>query len=117
MRHHNQNRTFGRSRSQRTALMRGLALSLIEHGKIRTTEAKARELRPFVEKLITKGKNDSVATRRHVAAVLGEPGAEVVKKLFTDIAKRYADRNGGYTRIIKMGETVAGRKEACIELV
>jgi large subunit ribosomal protein L17 len=117
MRHHNHNRTFGRSGSQYTALMRGLAMSLIEHGKIRTTEAKAKELRPYVEKLITKGKSDTVASRRLVASELGEPDAKVVKKLFDDVAKRYADRTGGYTRIIKMGETPAGRREACIELV
>lgn len=117
MRHHNQNRTFGRTRSQRTALMRGLALSLFEHEKIQTTEAKARELRPYVEKLITKGKNDTVASRRLVMSTLGEPKDALVQKLFTDIAKRYNDRNGGYTRIIKMGETKAGRHEACIELV
>jgi large subunit ribosomal protein L17 len=117
MRHHNQNRKFGRSRSQRAALLRGLALSLIEHGKIQTTEAKAKELRPYVEKLITKGKVDSVASRRLVMSVLGEPQGELVQKLFTDVAKRYTERNGGYTRIIKLGETRAGRREACIELV
>jgi large subunit ribosomal protein L17 len=117
MRHHNQNRTFGRSRSQRTALMRGLALSLLEHEKIQTTEAKAKELRPFVEKLITKGKDDSVASRRLVQSTLGEPHTDIVKKLFSDVAKRYADRTGGYTRIVKLGETTAGRREAYIELV
>lgn len=117
MRHHNQSRTFGRSRSQRTALMRGLALSLLEHEKIQTTEAKAKELRPFVEKLITKGKDDSVASRRLVQSTLGEPHTDIVKKLFSDVAKRYADRTGGYTRIVKLGETTAGRREAYIELV
>ena len=117
MRHHNHNRIFGRSRSQRTALLRGLALSLIEHGRIKTTEAKAKELRPYVEKLITKGKEDSVSSRRLVMTKLGEPHTDLVKKLFSDVAKRYADRNGGYTRIIKIGETTAGRREACIELV
>lgn len=117
MRHHNQNRIFGRPRNQRTALLRGLALSLIEHERITTTEAKARELRPFVEKLITKGKSDSVSSRRLVMSTLGEPKDTLVKKLFGDIAKRYADRNGGYTRIVKLGDTKAGRREACIELV
>ncbi len=117
MRHHNQNRTFGRPRNQRTALLRGLALALIEHGRIQTTEAKARELRPYVEKLITKGKNDTVASRRLVQSTLGEPDAAVTQKLFSEIAKRYTDRNGGYTRIVKLGDTKAGRREACIELV
>ena len=117
MRHHNSNRTFGRVRKVRTALMRGLALSLIENGKIHTTEAKAKELRPYIERLVTRGKSDTVASRRHVASYLGEPGDAVVSKLFTDISKRYVDRNGGYTRIIKLGETSAGRREACIEFV
>lgn len=117
MRHHNQNRTFGRSRSQRTALLRGLAISLIEHGKISTTEAKAKELRPYVERLVTHGKENTVASRRLVASTLGEPQSHVVKKLFEEIAKNYAERNGGYTRIIKMGETAAGRREAVIEFV
>lgn len=117
MRHHNQNRTFGRPRNQRTALLRGLALSLFEHERITTTEAKAKELRPYVEKIITRGKNDTVASRRLVMSTLGEPKDALVQKLFGDIAKRYQDRNGGYTRIIKLGDTKAGRTEACIELV
>ncbi len=117
MRHSNHNRTFGRDRSQRTALLRGLAISLLEHGKIQTTEAKAKELRPYVEKLITKGKEGTMNARRLVASTLGEPDGAVVKKLFDDVAKRYADRKGGYTRVIKMGDTKAGRREACIELV
>lgn len=117
MRHHNQNRTFGRPRNQRTALLRGLALSLIEHERITTTEAKAKELRPYIEKIITKGKNDTVASRRLIMSTLGEPKDDLVRKLFSDIAKRYSDRNGGYTRIIKLGDTKAGRTEACIELV
>ena len=117
MRHHNQNRTFGRSRSQRTALMRGLALSLLAHGKIKPTEAKAKELRSYVEKLITKGKTDTLASRKLVLSSLGQPDTKVVTKLFSDIAPKYVDRKGGYTRIIKMGETKAGRREATIELV
>jgi large subunit ribosomal protein L17 len=116
MRHHNNVRTLNRSRSQRAALMRGLAIALIENGKIKTTEAKARELRPYIEKLLTTGKTDTVASRRRIASALGEPKAEVVAKLFTT-AKNYAERAGGYTRIIKMGDTLAGRREAVIELV
>jgi large subunit ribosomal protein L17 len=117
MRHHNKNRTFGRSRSQRAALMRGLAISLLEHGKIHTTEAKAKELRPYVERLITKSKEDTVASRRLISSKLGEPQQDIIKKLFGEISKKYADRTGGYTRVIKMGETRAGRREAFIELV
>jgi large subunit ribosomal protein L17 len=97
--------------------MRGLALSLIEHGKIKTTEAKAKELRPYVERLITQGKNDSVASRRLISSKLGEPAADAVRKLFSEISKKYIDRNGGYTRIIKLGEITHGRRDAFIELV
>lgn len=117
MRHHNQNRTLSRTRRGRTALIRGLAVSLITHGSISTTEAKARELRPFFEKLITRAKTDSVASRRVIASRLGEPSSEVLQKLFGEIAPTYSERNGGYTRIVKMGLTTAGRREAVIELV
>ncbi|MCI0619862.1 50S ribosomal protein L17 [Candidatus Wolfebacteria bacterium] len=101
MRHHNHNRKFGRVRKQRTALLEGLARSLVLHGRIQTTEAKAKELRPFVEKLVTKAKSDSVATRRLVSARLG--GApKATKKLVETIAPQYAKRPGGYTRITKL---------------
>lgn len=115
--HGNKNRTFGRSRSQRTALVRGLAISLIENGKIKTTEAKAKELRPFVERLVTHGKANTVAARRVVASRLGEPAADIVKKVFDVLAPKFATRAGGYTRIIKAGRTAAGRDEAVIEFV
>lgn len=117
MQKRNKNRTFGRSRSQRAALMRGLALSLFEHGKIKTTEAKAKELRPYVEKMITQGKTDTVQSRRLISSKLGEPATTVVQKLFTEISKKYAERNGGYTRIVKIGEVTPGRRDAYIELV
>lgn len=117
MQHHRKNRTLGRVRSQRTALLRGLAVSLIEHGRIQTTEAKAKELRPYVERLVTRAKTDSAAARRLVASRLGEPADGVLKKLFGEVAGKYQDRNGGYTRIIKMGRTKAGRDEAVIEFV
>lgn len=117
MQHAKKNRTLGRSSGQRVALIRGLAISLIKKGKIKTTEAKAKELRPFAEKLITGAKVSSVASRRKAASVLGEPEAAVVSKLFDEVAPQYKDRAGGYTRIIKMGRTDAGRDEAVIELV
>jgi len=117
MRHHNANRIFGRVKNQRTALMRGLALSLIMHEKIVTTEAKAKELRPFAEKLVTAAKIDTLAARRRVLATLGQPDAEVVQKLFAELGAKYKDRNGGYTRVVKMGRTKAGRDEAVIEFV
>lgn len=117
MQHGNKNRTFGRVRSQRTALVRGLAVSLIRDGKIKTTEAKAKELRPFIERLVTYGKKNTVAARRIVASRLGEPSALVIKKVFDDIAPKFQTRAGGYTRVIKMGRTKAGRDEAVIEFV
>jgi len=117
MRHHNKNRTLGRTRRGKTALMRGLALQLIENGKIKTTEAKARELRPYIEKMVTTAKEDTVAARRLISSRLGEPQTDVLSKLFTEVAPQYKERDGGYTRIIKMGRTTAGRDEAVIEFV
>ncbi len=117
MKHGNKNRTLGRSRSQRTGLIRGLAVSLIRDEKIKTTEAKAKELRPFIERMVTFGKQNTVAARRTVASRLGEPEGAIVAKVFDTIAPRYTERAGGYTRIIKMGRTPAGRDEAVIEFV
>lgn len=97
--------------------MRALAISLIENGKITTTEAKAKELRPYIEKLITYGKEGSITSRRKAAMRLGEPRSNTITKLFDEIAKNYESRAGGYTRIIKMGPTQAGRTEAVIEFV
>jgi len=97
--------------------MRALARSLIIHERISTTEAKAKELRPFVERLVTYGKNDTVASRRLAVAHLGGD-KESVKKLFSTIAPRYADRAGGYTRIIKRSAQASdGRSMAYIAFV
>ncbi len=102
MRHHNTKRKFGRKKNVRNALLKSLALNLIIHERIETTDAKARELRPFIEKLVTNAKNsNTVASKRLVAARLLNQKDEV-KKLFTEIAPKYSDRKGGYTRIIKM---------------
>jgi len=117
MRHGNKNRTLSRPTHQKTALIRGLAVSLIEKGQIKTTIAKAKELRPFAERLVTFGKEGTLTARRKVTTVLGEPKDTVVKKLFDEIAPKYKERNGGYTRIIKVGRTNAGRDEAVIEYV
>lgn len=116
MRHGNQNRTLSRPRNQRTALMRGLVVSLIKEGKIQTSLAKAKELRPLAERLITYGKSGTIDARRRVSAILGEPDSAVIKKLFEERAVQYKDRNGGYTRIIKAG-TTEGREQAVIEFV
>lgn len=117
MRHGNNNRKFGRSRDQRTALMRGLAIALIEEGKIKTTEAKAKELRSLADRLVTYGKEGTLAARRKAFSALGEPNDATIKKLFEVIAPNYKERNGGYTRVVKMGRTLAGRDEAVIEYV
>ncbi|MEM9336296.1 MAG: 50S ribosomal protein L17 [Patescibacteria group bacterium] len=117
MQHAKANRTLGRKRDQRTALLRGLAVSLIRDGKIKTTEAKAKELRPFVERLVTYGKKNTVASRRLASSTLGAPQQQTLTKLFGEIAENYKERSGGYTRIIKMGRTPAGRDEAVIEFV
>ncbi len=117
MRHSNKNRTLGRDKDQRTALLRGLSVSLIRDNKITTTLAKAKELQPRIEKLVTTAKKNDVAARRIVASRLGEPTDAIIKKLFTDIAPKFSERNGGYTRIIKMGRMPSGRDEAVIEFV
>lgn len=100
MRHGNNIRKFGRKRKVRTALVRGLAVSLIRDGSIRTTEAKAKELRPFVEKLVTRAKAPSLAAVRILVSRLGRE--EAAKNLLEDIAPKYAERAGGYTRIVKL---------------
>ncbi len=117
MRHANKNRTLSRSAGQRTALLRGLSVSLIETGKITTTAAKAKELQPRIERLVTFAKRNTIASRRLVASRLGEPKDDVIKKLFTEIAPKFTERNGGYTRVIKMGRTKSGRDLAVIEFV
>lgn len=118
MRHHNKNKKFGRVRNQRTALLRSLARSLILRNKIQTTEAKAKALRPFMEKLITKSKDNSTAMRRIISARLGG-SAIATKRLFDTLAPKYKERNGGYLRIIKLSSTRVGdsAKEAIIEFV
>ena len=101
MRHAKAHKTLGRNKRQRTALLRSLAASLIGRGAIVTTVTRARELRPFVEKLVTTCKGGTLASRREAIKTLGS--AVPARKLCDDYAKRYANRNGGYTRIIKLG--------------
>lgn len=116
MRHGNNTRKFGREKNQRHALMRSLARNLIRDGRIKTTLPKAKELRPFVEKLVTKAKDDTVAARRLSSSVL--QGAKEVKKLFETVALKYKERSGGYTRIIHMpNRDQDGSKMALIEFV
>lgn len=117
MRHHNKNRKFGRKKNVRSALLKSLALSLINHGRIKTTEAKAKELRPFIEKLVTKAKENDLAAKRIVISRLMNRNPET-KKLFDDIAPKYKDTKGGYTRILKLPPRLSdGAKMALIEFV
>lgn len=102
MLHHKKGRTLGRKKNQRTALLRSLARSLVLQEGIITTVAKAKELRPFIERLVTESKKDTVASRRTVATRLGS-APEAVEKLHTTLAPRYKERTGGYTRIIQVG--------------
>jgi large subunit ribosomal protein L17 len=98
------------------SLLRNLAASLIEHERIRTTEAKAKELRPFVEKLVTLGKRDSLHARRRALSIL--PQKDVVRKLFSEVSPRFSERPGGYTRILKLGHRQGdGASMAFIEFV
>ena len=110
-------RIFNRPRNQRKALLKSLARSLVIHERISTTEAKAKELRPFVERLITLAKKGGLANRRLLKSRLGDSAA--VKKLCDAIAPRYADRKGGYTRVVKRTKRGANdaRKLAYIALV
>lgn len=99
MRHHNHNRKFGRTKDQRTALLKSLARSLVLRGRITTTEAKAKEMRPMVEKLVTRGKVNTLANRRMLITALGD--AATANKLIKT-AQLYKERSGGYIRIVKM---------------
>lgn len=101
MRHGISGRKFNRRSSQRKALFNSLAKSLLKYEQIVTTLPKAKDLRPYVEKMITLGKNNTVASRRNLFAQLRDNG--LVSKVFGPLAERYSSRNGGYTRIVKCG--------------
>jgi large subunit ribosomal protein L17 len=116
MRHRKAGRQLRRTSEQKLALMRNLAASLIEHGAIETTEAKAKELRPFVEKLITKARTGTLHARRLAGRHIQRRDA--ADKLFQEIGPRYASRAGGYTRILKTGHRKGdGAEMARIELI
>lgn len=101
MRHLKSGRRLGRETSHRKSLLQNLCKSLIEHGRITTTVAKAKELRGHVEPLVTLAKQDSIHHRRLAFAWLRDNG--LVAKLFNDLGKKYSDRPGGYTRTLKIG--------------
>lgn len=119
MRHLKRGRKLNRTASHRKALMRNLAVSLIIHKRIQTTDAKAKELRSFVEPLITFAKQGTLHARRQVLKALpGKQGQSAVTILFNEIAPEMADRSGGYTRIIKLGNRINDRAPiSLVELV
>jgi large subunit ribosomal protein L17 len=117
MRHGNHNRKFGRVKSQRNALLKGLVLSLIKHKKIQTTEAKAKEVRPYMEKLVTKANEGTLHSKRLIISRLYNRTAEA-NTLIETIAPKYKGQRGGYTRITKLGErTGDASKMAIIEFI
>ena len=101
MRHHRSGKKLGRDSAHRKALYSNLAGALIEHGRIKTTEAKAKAVKPFAEQMITLGKRGDLHARRLALAELRSQ--DVVHQLFADVAPRFAERPGGYTRIVKLG--------------
>lgn len=101
MRHQKKTIKLGRTADHRRALLANQVCALIEHHRIKTTLAKAKAVRPLAERMVTLGKNGSIHARRRALAVLRQKN--IVKKLFEDIAQRSAERNGGYTRIVKLG--------------
>ncbi len=116
MRHNKAGRRLGRTTSHRIAMFRNMVTSFLEHGRITTTDAKAKELRPIAEKMITLGKRGDLHAHRLAASYIREK--RVVTKLFSTIAPRYADRSGGYTRIVKLGRRPGDTaSQSLIELV
>lgn len=116
MRHAVRGRKLGRTTSHRLALLRNQLASLVEHGRIKTTLAKAKELRPVAEKVITQGKHGTVQSLRRVRRWL--PDRTLVQKVSQEIAPRFAERNGGYLRIVKLGPRPGdGAEQALLEFV
>ncbi len=116
MRHGDKVRKLSRNTSHRKALLRNLAASLFKYENIQTTVEKAKVLRPYAEKIITKAKTDSLPSKRAVNRDIKD--RTILKKLFEDIGLRYKNRNGGYTRIYKLGKRISdGTEMAMIELV
>ena len=116
MRHRNKNKILGRKTAPRTSLYKGLAGSLIIHEKIKTTKAKAKAVKPYIERLITKAKEDTLVSRRYLISRLHEKNA--VEKALKVIGPRYKERAGGYLRIINMGRRQGdGAEVVQLELV
>jgi large subunit ribosomal protein L17 len=116
MRHRRAGKKLGRDSAHRKALYSNLAGALIEHGRIKTTEAKAKAVKPFAEQMITLGKRGDLHARRLALAELRSQ--DVVHQLFADVAPRFVDRPGGYTRIVKLGPRLGDAAEMVyLELV
>jgi large subunit ribosomal protein L17 len=116
MRHLNAHKKLGRNPAHRRATLRNLVTNLFEHGRITTTLSRAKAARPVAEKIITLGKRDTLQSRRQAAAYIMTPDA--TKKLFSEIAPKFADRAGGYTRIVHAGVRVGdGARVAILEIV
>ncbi len=116
MRHRKAHRKLGRTTSHRRALLANLAVALLQHKHIRTTTAKAKEVQSFVDRLITFAKRGTLADRRQVLRHIHD--RKVVRNLFDEIAPTYAERNGGYTRVVKLGQRRGdGAELAVLELV
>jgi large subunit ribosomal protein L17 len=116
MRHQRAGRKLGRDAAHRKALYANLTASLIEHGRIKTTVAKAKEVRPVAEEMITLGRRGDVTARRQALKFLRSQ--DTVHKLFSDVGPRFADRPGGYSRIVKLGPRQGDAAEmAYLELV
>lgn len=117
MKHHKAARKFGREKNQRNAFIKGLVSALILNGRIETTLARAKEIRSHVERIVTHGKDNTLASRRQALAKLYNHQAEV-DKIFNEYAPKYKDVNGGYTRIIKLNPRLSdGAEMAIIEFV
>jgi large subunit ribosomal protein L17 len=116
MRHRNAHRKLSRNSSHRRAMLRNLVTDFLEHGRLMTTLPKAKELRPLAEKMITLGKRDTLHARRQVQAYVMREA--IAKHVFETVAPKFADRNGGYSRIIKLGNRKGdGADLAIIELL
>lgn len=116
MKHHNHHRKFGRKIGPRRALLKLLALALITRGEVRTTEARAKSLRPLIEKMVSKSRRDDLSSKRLLLKHLGN--VKAMRKLTAEIGPRYQNRSGGYTRITKLPKRVGdGSPMAIIEFV
>lgn len=116
MRHKVKGRKLGRTASHKSALMKSLTTALLKHKRIKTTEAKAKEARTYIEKLITKAKKNDLHSIRQIMSVIND--REVVKELFADIIPKIGERPGGYTRVIKLGNRAGDAAAmAILELV